>query len=91
MTMMKHQDIIFTNSVAERLSSIIESMNCSGTFILVDENTDNHVLSKIVGKFPAIDNAAVIKVKPGDVNKNLDSLVHIWNATVTHIMAMMKR
>lgn len=79
MTMMKHQDIIFTNSVAERLSSIIESMNCSGTFILVDENTDNHVLSKIVGKFPAIDNAAVIKVKPGDVNKNLDSLVHIWN------------
>ncbi|WP_303340693.1 iron-containing alcohol dehydrogenase, partial [uncultured Muribaculum sp.] len=77
--MMKHQDIIFTNSVAERLSSMIEGMNCSGTFILVDENTDNHVLSKIVGQFPAIDNATVIKVKPGDVNKNLDSLVHIWN------------
>lgn len=75
---MKHQDILFTNDVAAALDNIIISAGLPLTFILVDENTRRYVLPSLIASCALLADAKVITVKPGDVNKNIDSLAHIW-------------
>lgn len=75
---MKHQDLIFSNDVALHLDALVEKINPSKVFVLVDENTQRLVLPLLVGESSAIGSASLISIKAGDVNKNIESLMHIW-------------
>ncbi len=75
---MKHQDLLFTNDVASALDKLINDAGSPLTFILVDDNTRRHVLPLLLENSTTLAGAKIISVKPGDVNKNLDSLSCIW-------------
>lgn len=75
---MKHQDLIFTNEVADTVDRIVGEINPPQVFVLVDVNTYRCVLPVLKEKSKIISNAKVITIKSGDVNKNLESLAFIW-------------
>ena len=79
---MKHQELIFTNDVSSQLDALIEKYNPSKVFVLVDENTNKMVLPQLVAQSMAVANASVITIKAGDINKNIESLMHIWSSLV---------
>lgn len=72
------QQIIYTNFVEETVDRIIEKINPSSLFILVDDNTNERVLPRLQSICKSLKDAQIIKIKPGDENKNLDSLSYIW-------------
>lgn len=75
---MKHQDLIFSNDVASQLDALIEKYNPSKLFVLVDSNTHKLVLPKLASESKAVASASVIMIDAGDINKNIESLMHIW-------------
>lgn len=79
---MKHQDLIFTNDVATHIDGLVDGFNPSKVFVLVDENTNRCVLPQLANESNAIKNASIIVIEAGDVNKNIDSLMHIWGRLV---------
>ena len=79
---MKHQDLIFSNDVASQLDALVEKYNPSKLFVLVDANTRELVLPKLATESKAVANASVIMIESGDVNKNIESLMHIWSQLI---------
>lgn len=79
---MKHQDLIFSNDVASQLDALVEKYNPSKLFVLVDTNTRELVLPKLASESTAVANASVITIEAGDINKNIESLMHIWSHLV---------
>lgn len=79
---MKHQELIFTNDVTSNIDALIEKYNPSKVFVLVDENTNKMVLPQLVAQSMTIASASVITIKAGDINKNIESLMHIWSSLV---------
>ena len=71
-------NVVFTNCVAETIDRIVSEANPSKVFVLVDENTMSAALPLMQEGSPAVSGATVITVKPGDENKNLESLSYIW-------------
>lgn len=67
-----------TNEVNATLNSIIESGNYNAVMVLVDTNTRRLALPLL----PCLCNAHTIEVTPGDNNKNLDTLSHVWSEMV---------
>lgn len=63
-----------TNKVNATLKSIIEGGNYNKVVTLVDNNTRRLVLPQL----PCLKDTHIIEIAPGDDNKNLDSLTHIW-------------
>lgn len=62
------------NSVNATLNSIIEGGNYNAVMVLVDENTRRLSLPLL----PCLCKAHIIEIAPGDDNKNLDTLKHVW-------------
>lgn len=79
---MKHQDLIFSNDVASQLDALVEKYNPSKLFVLVDANTHELVLPKLACESTIVANASVISIEVGDTNKNIESLMHIWNQLI---------
>lgn len=75
---MGRQELIFTNHVAETIDRLVAAMDPSKLFVLVDVNTASFVLPRLQAMSEAVAVAEVIKVKAGDVNKNLEALASIW-------------
>lgn len=75
---MKHQELIFSNNVAEEIDIIAQKEGAPQVFVLVDVNTDRCVLPVLKKSSKTIAGAKVITIKSGDVNKNLESLAFIW-------------
>lgn len=75
---MKHQELIFSNNVAEEIDKIAQKVKAPQVFVLVDVNTDRYVLPLLKKSSKTIAEAKVITIKSGDVNKNLESLAFIW-------------
>lgn len=75
---MKHQEIIFTNSVAQAIDAVAQSINAPKAFVLVDANTAQLVLPLLQRESQVVAQAVVIEMQAGDINKNLDSLAMIW-------------
>ena len=75
---MKHQELIFTNDVAEAIDNIANKINAPQVYVLVDVNTHRYVLPVLKEKSKTISAAKIITIKSGDVNKNLESLAFIW-------------
>jgi len=47
-------------------------------FILVDENTLEKCLPKLMVAIPALSNAEIIEIESGEINKNIDVCSQIW-------------
>ena len=73
------QKLIFTNEVARELSGLIAAANPHGVYVLADSNTAMLVWPYLAADCPALSDARLITVPAGDINKNLDSLSHIWS------------
>lgn len=63
-----------TNEVNATLNSLIEGGNYNAVMTLVDENTRWLVLPLL----PCLSSTHVIEIAPGDDNKNLGSITHVW-------------
>lgn len=68
------QQLIFTNDVAPRLHGLIDEMAPQKVFFLADLNT-RAIATKLMREADTL-----ITIKPGDENKNLDSLTTVWQA-----------
>lgn len=68
------QQVLYCNDVDATLNNIIGGGNYNAVMVLVDSNTCKLVLPQL----PCLSNAHIIEIAPGDENKNLDSLVHVW-------------
>ncbi len=75
---MEHQELIFTNEVAEAIDSIIANDKYSKVFVLTDTNTYRFVLPQLSRTSHTIADATTITISAGDMNKNIESLSHIW-------------
>ncbi len=67
------QKIIFTNNIAEAINDALSAMEPRNVFMLTDSNVDKAIE-------PLSEQWQKIVIKPGDVNKNLDSMVEVWTA-----------
>ena len=79
---MKHQDLIFSNDVASQLDALVEKYNPSKLFVLVDANTRELVLPQFMTESKIVSQATIITIAAGDTNKNIESLIDIWDQLV---------
>lgn len=71
-------NIIFTNHVADTLDNAVAELNPSSIHILVDVNTEAFVLPLLQAESKSVAGAKIIRIKAGEMFKNLDSLTSIW-------------
>ena len=69
------QKIIFTNDVNNAVKNILGDMDYNKLFVLTDENTLHYVMPIFC---ETLGNAIIITIPAGDVNKNVESLSHVW-------------
>lgn len=69
---------IFTNEVGKTIDSLIKELGNPKVFVVSDINTHYFVVEKLIKESEAVANATQIKVKSGDINKNLTTLTEIW-------------
>ncbi len=72
------QELIFTNHVAERLDSIVETMNPTSVAVIIDSNTATFVLPRLKAESKVIADALIIKTKSGDEHKGIETVSEIW-------------
>ena len=65
------QKIIFTNEVQAAIKEAVAELNPRNVFVLTDDNVE-----KEIGDLP--EEWTKITIRPGDVNKNIESLCHVW-------------
>lgn len=70
-------EIIFTQDIAETLQLFLAKQKYSKIIILVDENTRQHCLPRLVGMFSIVQ---VITIESGEENKTLQTCEKIWQA-----------
>lgn len=73
------QTLTFTNDIAREIVRLIENARPHGTYALADSNTSKLVWPRLVAGCPELEAVRLIVIPAGDVNKNLDSLAHIWS------------
>lgn len=71
-------NVVFTNYVAEEIDRYAAVLNPSRIFVLVDRNTQEAALPVLASQSRCVGDATVLVVKPGDENKNIESLSYIW-------------
>ncbi len=71
-------NILFTNHVAEAIDEAATRISPSGIFVLVDRNTEDTVLPRMQAMSKAVGSARVISIAPGDDNKTVEALTHVW-------------
>ena len=70
----------FKENGYKELNSFLQNNHYSTIFILVDENTMQFCYPKFMQQV-AIDNKVeVIEIESGEINKNLDTCIGVWNA-----------
>jgi len=62
------------------LSNLIQNKDYSTLFILVDENTMEHCYPKFIPNLKTDKTIEVIEIESGEINKNLETCVGLWNA-----------
>ena len=74
---MEHQTIFFTNDIDKVLDDILSKMSYNKLFILTDVNTHHFVFPDIADN-KYLSRANVIRIKAGDINKNIESASYVW-------------
>lgn len=72
------QQIIYTNFVEQTVDALIDKFAPDITFILVDHNTNERVLPRLLSICHNLKQSKIIRVAHGDENKNIQSLTYIW-------------
>lgn len=72
------QKILYTNHVETAVDNLVAKIKPASVFVLVDHNTADRVLPRLLSICSSLSQAEVIRIKSGDENKNLDSLSYIW-------------
>lgn len=75
---MIHQQLIFSHDIGPIIDKRIDKLKPKGIFVLVDTNTKKYVLPYILTYTRSLASAEIITIPAGDVNKNLNSLAHVW-------------
>jgi 3-dehydroquinate synthase len=70
----------FKEKAYEALSNLITSKGYSTLFILLDENTMEHCYPKFIPNFQTEKTIEVIEVEAGEIHKNIETCVGVWNA-----------
>ncbi len=72
-----HSTIYISNELEVILSKVLDELNFSKIFVLVDENTKLHCLPTVQNKLSTYD-TDIIEIKSGENNKSIASLEHLW-------------
>ncbi len=76
--------LIFTDSPADALRQVLNSMEYSGpVFLLADENTARCCLP-LISDCPQISSARIVTIGAGDECKNIESLSKVWEDMTMH-------
>jgi len=79
---MKNLDVhtysIVFKDIQTSLINLIEGLEYSSIFVLVDENTRQHCLPLLQDEFPS--SIKYIEIKSGELNKNLETCQFIWSS-----------
>lgn len=65
----------------EALNGFLKNKNYSTITILVDENTEQHCLPRILKFLP---DHKVVRIPSGEENKNIETSQHIWSGLLNH-------
>ena len=71
-------NIVFENNSFEYLNKYLNDKNYSSIFVIVDENTEKNCLYKISNHIPKKIKYHIIKVKAGEKNKSIESVIRVW-------------
>ena len=74
---MEEQKIIISANLEQALDEAIAECKADKTFVLTDETTHELCLP-VVARFSCMKDATPITIKAGDLNKELTSVVHVW-------------
>ena len=69
----------FENKGYEALNTLVATKLYSSIFILVDENTHEHCYAKFIPKLATTCPIELIEIASGELHKNLETCVGIWN------------
>ncbi len=69
----------FQENAYSKLNQYLEENSHSTLFILVDENTNEHCLPKLMGVLATNAVIEIVEIESGEINKNLDTCVNLWN------------
>lgn len=75
-----NQKLIFTNLVGKAVDDLVSDLGNPDTYVIVDVNTAQYVLPTLTEQCTAVQNAHVITIKAGDINKTLDTVQTVWKA-----------
>ena len=64
------------------LNNIIKENNYSKIFIIVDENTNNHCLPKVLPMIETEVAIEIIELESGEENKIIETCVQVWNVLI---------
>ena len=70
----------FQEIAYQKLNDLIRKEAYSTIFILVDENTFTHCYPKFIPNLNTDRNIEVIEIESGEINKNIETCVGVWNA-----------
>ena len=74
-----HRQIFFGDDALRLLEKLLsEKYSSVQKFILTDENTSVHCLPLLQKNVPSLAGAAMLSMKSGEKNKNLNSCIEIW-------------
>jgi len=71
------QQIIKCRSLTDDLRKALQAIDYDRLFILVDENTNRLCMPLLTG-LPRLNDAPLIIIKAGDINKNIETLSFVW-------------
>lgn len=74
---MKQQKIVISESLQVDLYNFLSSLVYDKLFILADENTRDKCYP-LIREVPAIQEATLFPITPGDIHKNLEQLSRVW-------------
>lgn len=72
--------VYFEENGYQELNKLIASKSYSSLFILVDENTHECCYGKFIQNLVSNCPIELIEIESGEINKNLDTCVGVWNA-----------
>ena len=72
-------DVIFNNEGYNELNKIISENNYSTLFIMVDSNSNEVCLPKLLPLIETESRIEIIEFDAGEINKNIETCVQIWN------------
>lgn len=80
--MANQSQIIFTNEVVPALEELLRKLASSDVFVLTDSNTVEKVWPLLRDNSPVLQNAHVITIPGGEINKDIRTVETVWQALV---------